>query len=158
MKLLNEHFRPLNEDMRFEALSQLREIQANLVAVSFLPVVAIMREENPLRKEVINFQSSLDELTMNIQDFVSNAATAVEYEASAEEIDAEADPEPELDDEGIAKDNQKQKDMKAKGKKDNAKSDAKSDAKSNNNGQDVTDVTDVTDKTKDVEDSSEPKE
>lgn len=83
--LLNEHFRSINEDLRFEALSQLREIQANLVSISFLPVIAIMKPENPLKKNVLAFQDKLDGLTIEIQNFISDAKNDIEYEPSEEE-------------------------------------------------------------------------
>lgn len=73
MKNINEHFRPLNENIKFEALSNLREIQSNLVSISFLPVLAIMKPTNPLKKSVLKFQDDLDALTISIQEFISEA-------------------------------------------------------------------------------------
>ena len=101
MKNLNEQYQPLNEDMRFEALSQLREIQSNLVGISFLPVLAIMKSTNPLKKDVLKFQDDLDELTMNIQAFISDAKNDIDFEpeesegdeAEAEELEAEKEDE-----------------------------------------------------------------
>ena len=123
MKFLNEYFQPLNEDIRFEALSMLRETQASLVGISFLPVIAIMKEENPLKKDVLKFQDDLDELTMRIQNFISKAKNDVEYipedpEAPAEdevpEKPEEDDEKPEEDDETPEDDekNKKSKDSK----------------------------------------------
>jgi len=89
MKFLNEHFQPLDEDIRFEALSMLRETQASLVGVSFLPVIAIMKEENPLKKDVLKFQDDLDELTMRIQNFISKAKNDVEYMPEEDEVPEE---------------------------------------------------------------------
>ena len=117
MKFLNEHFQPLNEDIRFEALSMLRETQASLVGVSFLPVIAIMKEENPLKKDVLKFQDDLDELTMRIQNFISKAKNDVEYmpvgdpEAPAED---EVPEKPEEDDETPEEDEKKKKSKDSK--------------------------------------------
>ena len=100
MNLLNEHFQPLNEDMKFEALSQLRELQSNLVAISFLPVIAIMKPENPLKKEVLKFQDNLDELTMQIQQFISSAKNDIDYAEEEEPEEGEEEPEEEEPEEG----------------------------------------------------------
>jgi len=78
-KLLNEHFQPLDEDMKYMALAQLREIQSNLVGISFLPVIAIMKQDNPLKKDVIKFQDDLDAVTIAIQNFISKAKNDVDY-------------------------------------------------------------------------------
>ena len=101
MNLLNEHFQALNEDMKFEALSQLREIQSNLVTISFLPVIAIMKQENPLKKDVLKFQDDLDELTMQIQSFISTAKNDVSFEPEAEEGGEEAPAEDEKEEEPV---------------------------------------------------------
>ena len=114
----------INEvDMRFEALAMLREIQSQLVGTSFLQVIALMKEQNPLRGEVLAFQDDLDELTAKIGEFVKKAKDEVEYESSAEEIAAAADDNPELDDEGNPIDNQEQKELRAKGKTDRTEDD-----------------------------------
>lgn len=92
---LNEQFQPLNEDLKFEALSQLREIQSNLVGISFLPVIAIMKPENPLKKEVLEFQDGLDELTMKIQNFISSAKNDITYDSEEGEEPESEEPEAE---------------------------------------------------------------
>ena len=89
----------INEkSMRFEALQQLREIQANLVGVSFLPVIAVMKEENPLKKSVLSFQDDLDDLTMKVQKFISEAKNGVDYSEEEEAPDGDGD-EPDAGDE-----------------------------------------------------------
>jgi len=87
--MLNEGYQRIDENMRFEALAQLREIQSNLVGISFLPVIAIMKQENPLKKDVLKFQDRLDELTAEIQSFISKAKNDIDYQPSEEEIEAE---------------------------------------------------------------------
>lgn len=80
----------LNEkSIRFEALQQLREIQANMVGVSFLPVIGIMKENNPYIKNIIEFQDKLDSLTMEVQQFISDAKNGVDYKEPEEEIEQE---------------------------------------------------------------------
>jgi len=114
---------PLNEDflqerdIRFEALQQLREIQAGLVGVSFLPVLGIMRPDNEYRKNIIEFQDDLDNLTLKVQDFISKVKNDVEYmpvedpEAPAED---EVPEKPEEDDETPEEDEKKKKSKDSK--------------------------------------------
>jgi uncharacterized membrane protein YukC len=133
-KELNAQY--INEkSMRFEALQQLREIQANLVSVSFLPVIAVMREENPLKKSVLAFQDTLDDLTMEVQKFISDAKNGVDYaEAEDEEIEAEdKESENKIDDEEIDDEEIDDEEEEKEEKKDKQKK-------------------------KEVEDSSEPKD
>lgn len=140
MKILNEHYQPLNEDMRFEALSQLRELQSNLVGISFLPVIAIMKETNPLKKAVLKFQDDLDELTISIQEFISDAKNDIDYE-EAEGDEPEEDEE--LEDEELEDEKEDLEDDKEELKDDKKElKDKKEKAK----------------KKKKVEDSSEPGE
>lgn len=88
---------PMNEDflregdMRFEALQQLREIQAGLVGVSFLPVLSIMRPDNEYRKDVISFQDELDGVVLKVQEFISKVKNDVEYEEGDAEDDGDAE-------------------------------------------------------------------
>jgi len=112
---------PLNEDflqerdIRFEALQQLREIQAGLVGVSFLPVLGIMRPDNEYRKNIIEFQDDLDNLTLKVQDFISKVKNDVDYMPVEDpEAPEEDDEKPEEDDETPEDDekNKKSKDSK----------------------------------------------
>ena len=89
----------LNEkSIRFAALQQLREIQANMVSVSFLPVIGIMKENNPYIKNIIGFQDKLDSLTMEVQQFISDAKNGVDYKEPDEEAE-EPEEEPEEEEE-----------------------------------------------------------
>ena len=96
---LNEFYytkEAINENMRFEALSMLRDTQQAMVGISFLPVIATMKQENPLRKDVLGFQDKLDNLTMEIQQFISKAKNGVEYTSETEpETESETEPETE---------------------------------------------------------------
>ena len=107
--MINEHFQSLNENMKFEALSQLREIQSNLVGISFLPVIAIMKETNPLKKTVLQFQDDLDKLTIDIQDFISKAKNDVDFEEPEEEKEEPEEEEKEVEPEEEVKDTTKSK-------------------------------------------------
>jgi len=113
--MMNEHYQPLNEDMRFEALSQLREIQSNLVGISFLPVIAIMRPENPLKSDVLKFQDDLDELTMAIQQFISSAKNDLDYKPAEDEA-GEEEGEEAPEEEAPAEDEEKEEKPKDKKK------------------------------------------
>lgn len=131
MKILNEHFQPINEDMKYEALSQLREIQSQLVGLSFLSVIAIMRPENPLKKQIIAFQDDLDQLSIQVGEFISDAKNDVDYEGPEDEVDAEleaeeapeeeAEPEEKEDKEDKADDKKKEDKDKEKEKEDKKK-------------------------------------
>jgi outer membrane biosynthesis protein TonB len=113
--ILNKH---INEDMRFEALTQLREIQSNLVAISFLSVISIMKPENPLKSEVLDFQDNLDKLTMQIQSFISKAKNDIDYEPSEEEEEElEGAVEPEEDEPKKEVKDKPKKEVKDKPKK-----------------------------------------
>jgi len=92
MKQINE------KSIRFEALQQLREIQANMVSVSFLPVIGIMKENNPYIKNIISFQDKLDDLTIEVQKFISDAKNGVDYKEPEEENPEESE-EPEEEEE-----------------------------------------------------------
>jgi len=108
---------PLNEDflqerdIRFEALQQLREIQAGLVGVSFLPVLGIMRPDNEYRQNIIEFQDDLDNLTLKVQDFISKVKNDVEYIPDDEEPEPETkeDNTEEVEDSSEPKENKKDK-------------------------------------------------
>ena len=97
MENLNEGFytiKTINEgNMRFEALQMLREVQGNLVGVSFLPVIGIMKPENPYIKDITLFQDKLDELTIEIQTFISDAKNGVDYEPAEGEGEEDSDGE-----------------------------------------------------------------
>ena len=84
----------LNEtEIRFEALTRLREIQSQLVGISFLEVIAIMKEDNPLKKDVLTFQDELDKLTSAVGEFVSKSKNDVDYQLSDDEKEQSAEEE-----------------------------------------------------------------
>jgi len=117
---LNENF--LNEkDIRFEALQQLRDIQAGLVGVSFLPVLAIMRPENEYRKDVIGFQDELDKVVLSVQNFISKVKNDVDYSSedtedadSAEDTEDTEDTEKEPKEDDAEEDTEEEDDKKPK--------------------------------------------
>ena len=84
MKDSSKYYQPLTEDMKFEALSKLREIQSSLISISFLEVISIMKDEDPLRKDVLKFQDNLDKLALSIQEFISKAKDNVDFQDSSE--------------------------------------------------------------------------
>jgi hypothetical protein len=122
MKNINEHFRPLNEDMKYEALSQLRELQSQLVGISFLSVIAIMKPNNPLKKKVLAFQDDLDKLSIEIGEFISDAKNDVEYEGEEDEVVPEEAPEEEVEaEEETEEDKDAEKEDKEKAAKEKEK-------------------------------------
>lgn len=58
--------------VKFEALNVMKEIQTTLSGLTFLDVIAVMREENPLRKEVHELEAMLHELTGKVGDFIAD--------------------------------------------------------------------------------------
>jgi len=131
MEILNE------KNIRFEALQQLREIQANMVGVSFLPVIGVMKESNPYIKDIIGFQDKLDSLTLEVQQFISEAKNGVDY-SSPEDSDSE---EPKEDDSEKTDDEESKEESKEEESKEE---EPKEESKDNK-------------KVKKPEDSSEPK-
>lgn len=70
-------------EIKFEALSVMKEIHSQLAELSFVDVIAVMREENPLRKDVTVLEKELNDLTNKVGQFVTdNLADAVDMEAA----------------------------------------------------------------------------
>jgi len=58
--------------IKFEALNTMKEIQTTLSGLSFLDVIAVMREENPLKKEVHELENKLHDLTQAVGQFIAD--------------------------------------------------------------------------------------
>ena len=86
-------------EIKFEALSVMKEIHGQLADLTFVDVIAVMREENPLRKDVTKLEEELNELTMKVGKFVTdNLDDAVELEqADKEEAEEEKEEQKEQD-------------------------------------------------------------
>ena len=61
------------QEVKFNALTELRSIQSKLVGLSFLSVLRIMNPSNPLKKEILQFQDDLDDLTDKVGQFIRSA-------------------------------------------------------------------------------------
>ena len=73
MSKFSDYFKELDESkIKFEALNVMKEIQTTLSGLSFLDVIAVMREENPLKKEVHDLESKLHELTQMVGQFIAD--------------------------------------------------------------------------------------
>ena len=86
-------------EIKFEALAVMKEIHGQLAELTFVDVIAVMREENPLRKDVTALEVELNELTNKVGQFVTdNLDDAVELEqADIEDADAEKEEQKEQD-------------------------------------------------------------
>lgn len=111
MKELNEHYRRVDEDMKFEALTQLRAIQSNLVGISFLQVLAIMKPSNKLKQDILAFQDELDDLTDKVGEFIRKAKEDVDYKTEDEPEDKEESKPEEPEEPKIEDDDTKTKEV-----------------------------------------------
>ena len=66
-------------EVKFQALEEMKEIQTTLGSISFISVISVMREDNPLKKDIHEFEQKLHELTVGVSEFINdNLADAVE--------------------------------------------------------------------------------
>lgn len=94
-----EMFELSENEIKFKALTVMKEIHAHLAELTFVDVISVMREENPLRKDIGAFEKELNELTNKVGQFVTdNLDDAVELE-TADIEDAEAEKEEKSDQE-----------------------------------------------------------
>lgn len=85
-------------EVRLAAIQKLKEIQAQITEINFLDVVAVMRPENPLKKDVEAMEIALADVRAQVEKFVvDNQFDAVEAEqqANEEEPEEESTEEPE---------------------------------------------------------------
>jgi len=78
--------------VRYEALAAMKEIQASIANVSLLGVLGVMREDNPLRANILDMEAKLHDLSAEMGQFIADNIADVETE---EGEDAELEPEPE---------------------------------------------------------------
>lgn len=84
-------------EVKFQALAKMKEIQSALADLTFLDVIAVMNPENPLKKEVQKMETQINDLTKVVGDFVeANMADATEVGDEPEEPEEETE-EPEED-------------------------------------------------------------
>jgi len=60
------------ENIKYDALQALRNTQAELTRINFLDVISMMSPNNPLIKDVYQFEENLNELTGKIGFFIQN--------------------------------------------------------------------------------------
>ena len=97
-KDIEVHTQEVNEnEIKFEALAVMKEIHSALAELSFVDVIAKMREENPLKKDVNALEKELNALTTKVGEFVTNnLEDAVDME-QADIEDAEVEKEEKKD-------------------------------------------------------------
>lgn len=91
----------LNEsEVKFEALAIMKKIHSSLATLSFVDVIAKMREENPLRKDVNELEKALNVLTTQVGEFVTNnledAVDLEQADVQDKEDNAEEEEEKEI--------------------------------------------------------------
>ena len=59
-------------EIKFQALNTMKEIQQTLSALSFLDVIALMKEDNPLKKNVHDLENTLHKLTTDVGQFIND--------------------------------------------------------------------------------------
>ena len=77
-------------EVKYQALEEMKNIQATLGSISFISVIGVMREDNPLKEEVFKFEDQLHELTVEVSKFINdNLADAVPItdDERAQEVD-----------------------------------------------------------------------
>jgi len=66
-------------EIKYQALENMKSIQAQLGSISFIDVISVMREDNPLKPEVFEMENKLHELTVIVSQFINdNLKDAVE--------------------------------------------------------------------------------
>ena len=88
-------FSELSENaVRYEALTAMKEIQAQISAISLLGVLGVMREENPLRQNILDMEAQLHDLSATMGEFISdNIADVESEEGEAEDVAPEPEKE-----------------------------------------------------------------
>lgn len=81
-------------EIRVEALKNVKEIQSQLTVISFLDVLAVMDPANPLRKQVEEFEEGLTALRQGIEQFVAENQFDTVPEIEAEETPETKKEEP----------------------------------------------------------------
>lgn len=65
--------------VKYQALEEMKNIQATLGSISFISVISVMREDNPLKGDIFEFEQMLHELTVGVSTFINdNIVDAVE--------------------------------------------------------------------------------
>jgi len=83
-------------EIKFQALSVMKEMHSNLADITFLDVLAVMSEDNPLKKDVQKLEIELNTLTKNVSDFIEkNMNDAVDMEQVEIEKETEKETEKE---------------------------------------------------------------
>lgn len=59
-------------EVKFAALEEMKAIQTTLGSISFISVISVMREENPLKEQVHQFENQLHELTVGVSKFIND--------------------------------------------------------------------------------------
>ncbi len=76
----SDYLKQQNEsEVKYAALEEMKNIQGVLGSISFISVIGVMREDNPLKEEVFEFENMLHELTASVSAFINdNIMDAVE--------------------------------------------------------------------------------
>lgn len=93
-------------EVKYQALLKMKEIQNSLSAITFIDILSVMKEENPLKKVVAELETKVNDLTNEVGKFVTdNMADATDIEASDEQKEPrkpkKEEPEEEEDEEEI---------------------------------------------------------
>lgn len=80
--------------IKYEALENMKQIQGVLGSISFIDVIGVMREDNPLKAEVLEMEDMLHELTVTVSSFINDNLKDAEVNPEA---DQEAEREEKVD-------------------------------------------------------------
>lgn len=115
MKKYSEYLKKdLSEnEVKFAALEEMKNIQATLGSISFISVISVMREDNPLKAEVHDFEQLLHELTVQVSTFINdNLPDAVDVTDDEREANVDKEVQANVDAEEIQKKSPQPKDEK----------------------------------------------
>jgi hypothetical protein len=90
--------------IKYQALQLLREVQADLTRINFLEVLSLMKAENPLRKDINKYETILNDLTTEIGKFIQDNKDEVDYSDTSDDSKEESEDDSELEDKEEVKD------------------------------------------------------
>lgn len=59
-------------EVKFQALEEMKAIQTTLGSISFISVISVMKEDNPLKGQIHEFENQLHELTVGVSKFIND--------------------------------------------------------------------------------------
>lgn len=78
--------------VRYEALTAMKDVQATLASISLLGVLGVMKDTNPLRKNILDMEAKLYAINTDMAEFIANnIADVVTDDTTDDTSDATSD-------------------------------------------------------------------